>query len=39
MGDALFHLAWSEDIGGKVQAPEVPREAVAEPVMDEDEII
>ena len=46
MGDALFHIAWSEEIG---RARPEPRDAVrdsareaagaAEPVMDEDEII
>jgi hypothetical protein len=36
MGDALFHIAWSEEIGGK-SGREAQREA--EPVMDEDEII
>jgi hypothetical protein len=36
MGDALFHIAWSEEIGGK-SGRDAPREA--EPVMDEDEII
>ena len=35
MGDALFHVAWSEEIGGV--RPD--RDATAEPVMDEDEII
>jgi hypothetical protein len=40
MGDALFHIAWSEEIGGKATRPsEPPREGTAEPVMDEDEII
>lgn len=39
MGDALFHLAWSEEIGGKPDARRPPREDGAEPVMDEDEII
>ncbi len=39
MGDALFHLAWSEEIGSKPPAREAPRDAAAEPVMDEDEII
>jgi predicted deacylase len=38
MGDALFHVAWSEEIGGKPSREPV-REAIAEPVMDEDEII
>jgi hypothetical protein len=35
MGDALFHIAWSEEIGGRRAA----RDTVAEPIMDEDEII
>jgi hypothetical protein len=39
MGDALFHLAWSEEIGGRSDRREESREAAAEPVMDEDEII
>ena len=40
MGDALFHLAWSEEIGRRIPAKGAPREAAApEPVMDEDEII
>ena len=39
MGDALFHIAWSEEFSGKSgkAAPGSSREA--EPVMDEDEII
>ena len=43
MGDALFHIAWSEELGRS--RPAGPRDAVvdgasaAEPVMDEDEII
>lgn len=36
MGDALFHIAWSEEMTGKGSSP---RETAAEPVMDEDEII
>ena len=36
MGDALFHLAWSQEISRKTP---VQRDTVAEPVMDEDEII
>jgi uncharacterized protein len=36
MGDALFHLAWSEEINRR-PSKESPRDA--EPVMDEDEII
>lgn len=39
MGDALFHVAWSEEINRVRRAPEVAREPVAEPLMDEDEII
>lgn len=39
MGDALFHIAWSEEIGRRKEAKEAPREAAAEPVMDEDEIL
>ena len=45
MGDALFHIAWSEELAGRP----LPREpasivlpaplAAAEPIMDEDEII
>lgn len=34
MGDALFHIAWSEEL-----AMQVGRDGGAEPVMDEDEII
>lgn len=34
MGDAVFHLAWAEEMGSKPR----DREA-AEPLMDEDEII
>ena len=37
MGDALFHIAWNEEMAGR--AVSAPREAVPEPVMDEDEII
>ena len=37
LGDALFHIAWSEDIGGKPRPG--ARDAAAEPVMDEDEIL
>jgi len=43
MGDALFHIAWSEEIGNtrpeRDRDSSTAREAVAEPVMDEDEII
>lgn len=39
MGDALFHIAWSEEIARRKGIKEIPREAQAEPVMDEDEII
>lgn len=36
MGDALFHIAWSEEMAGKGA---FGRRTEAEPVMDEDEII
>ena len=36
MGDALFHIAWNDEMAGKGTPP---REGAAEPVMDEDEII
>lgn len=39
MGDALFHLAWSEEISDRRKPRDIPREFAAEPVMDEDEII
>jgi hypothetical protein len=46
MGDALFHVAWSEEIGRRARPTErdeskdtTVREGAAEPVMDEDEII
>ncbi len=40
MGDALFHVAWSEELGGtKWTHRHGDRDAAAEPVMDEDEII
>jgi hypothetical protein len=40
MGDALFHVAWSEEIGKKRDVREVREPArEAEPVMDEDEIL
>ncbi|MGQ0673522.1 MAG: succinylglutamate desuccinylase/aspartoacylase family protein [Hyphomicrobium sp.] len=39
MGDALFHIAWSEEIGRRKGPRDVPRDFAAEPVMDEDEII
>ena len=42
MGDALFHIAWSEEMTIRPAAPRETireREAAAEPVMDEDEII
>lgn len=35
MGDALFHIAWSEEMGGRASA----HRETAEPLMDEDEII
>jgi uncharacterized protein len=38
MGDALFHIAWSEELANKSRADPV-HPASAEPVMDEDEII
>lgn len=37
MGDALFHIAWSEEIARR--RGQSQREGAAEPVMDEDEII
>lgn len=36
MGDALFHIAWSEEMGPRTAGQ---RDAAAEPVMDEDEIL
>ncbi len=36
LGDALFHIAWSEEMAGKGS---LARRTEAEPVMDEDEII
>lgn len=39
MGDALFHIAWSEEIGGAKPHRDRDRDTVAEPIMDEDEII
>jgi uncharacterized protein len=40
MGDALFHVAWSEELGGgRTALRDRDRDAAAEPVMDEDEII
>jgi predicted deacylase len=36
MGDALFHIAWNEEMAAKGTPA---RETAAEPVMDEDEII
>lgn len=39
MGDALFHVAWSEEIHRARRVMETVREPVAEPLMDEDEII
>ena len=39
MGDALFHIAWSEEISSKALREPVREGATAEPVMDEDEII
>lgn len=39
MGDALFHVAWSEEINRVRKSTPAAREPVAEPLMDEDEII
>jgi predicted deacylase len=39
MGDALFHVAWSEELESGRPAREAQRDGVSEPVMDEDEII
>ncbi len=40
MGDALFHIAWSEEIErSKPRLKDLAKEPVAEPLMDEDEII
>lgn len=39
MGDALFHVAWSEEINRVRKTATSRREPVAEPLMDEDEII
>lgn len=39
MGDALFHIAWSEEHDRTRPAREDAREAAADPLMDEDEII
>lgn len=36
LGDALFHIAWSQEMTAKTAAQ---RDTAAEPVMDEDEII
>lgn len=38
VGDALFHIAWSQEIASATAA-ETRREQAAEPIMDEDEII
>lgn len=38
VGDALFHIAWSQDLS-TAPAMEIRREEAAEPIMDEDEII
>jgi uncharacterized protein len=38
LGDALFHVAWPEEWATK-QTKDAPRDAAAEPVMDEDEIL
>ena len=44
MGDALFHIAWSEELiaargRARKKEREIEREAAAEPILDEDEII
>jgi len=39
MGDALFHIAWSEEHTSERRAREPQRDGAAEPIMDEDEII
>lgn len=39
MGDALFHIAWSDELETGRPARDSARDSVAEPVMDEDEII
>jgi hypothetical protein len=40
MGDALFHIAWSEELDSRrPRERDAPRESLAEPVMDEDEIL
>jgi predicted deacylase len=39
MGDALFHIAWSEELETRRQPVSLARDSAAEPVMDEDEII
>ncbi len=39
MGDALFHIAWSEEHTSERRARDPQRDGAAEPVMDEDEII
>jgi predicted deacylase len=39
MGDALFHIAWSEELESGRPTRDAQRDAVSEPVMDEDEII
>lgn len=38
MGDALFHIAWSEEIA-TARAKSARKDAAPEPIMDEDEII
>ena len=39
LGDALFHIAWSQELGAAKNVPrdKVP-DAAAEPILDEDEI-
>jgi hypothetical protein len=40
MGDALFHIAWSEELTASWwQLREKERDATSEPILDEDEII
>ena len=39
MGDALFHIAWSEELDDARRPRDPSREEAPEPVMDEDEIL
>ena len=39
MGDALFHIAWSEEIANIRPVRPQPKDTASEPIMDEDEII